>query len=754
MKKIFTILTLAALCFTACDCPDCGNTVSSANVNTIFVTKTPGGDFNLDPGQIIIQSSCNWTAINLTPQYLDFANTNGTGGVHYLPIGLTPEFYAALAEDISNFPVDATGDRKIGTVHFDSDCEAGFDVHIYLQGFLVLSFSINGGEGATPKPVGFVVGETITIPENTTGMTFSPKTFVGWNTKPDGTGTFYDDGSLATFSADAMLYALWEGDGSSASAPLYIYNHLTLDNVRNTVADNLYYLVVADFHANYDEVANVMHNSWEPIGGPTEPNSFTGVLEGNNHTITYEITDDVQAIHYFGLFGHVGSLDDPAITGTIKNLTVKGGILITGGDNTSYAGGIAGYLESGEISNCVVEMDIDITEQSSFICVGGVIGGNDADGMVQNVHVTGTFKSTSYTDIYGAYTGGIIGNNLGVLKNATASVNIYATTTDDNTSAGSWAGGLAGQNEGLITQSSATAHIFAKGKTCYAGGVVGMNRTGPWTGASAPEIRNVQVTGDLNSEGGVNYSGGAAGCNYSDATIEMVSAGVDVNAKGSTQTFIGGAVGVNIVGNSTIKNVWAYGNVDVKALGTGAAYVGGVVGYHQATEVINVYATGNITVERTGSSGSTYAGGVAGSVSSAVLRNAYATGNVEATGAGTRRAGGVAGNISGASATNISTLQNCVALNTTVSGASAAARVFNYSNSYYTGANNYAKTMTVNGSTVSSGTLTNGSGAPCDNIPPENWWKDETNWYSGIAWNFATIWAMGSDGYPKLQAAW
>ena len=290
MKKLCIFIALAVLCLTSCGCPDCDVAAGfSTNGTTIFVTKDVNGTYKIDPDQITLRSSCSWRATNLNPEYLEFVNTSGEGGVVYLPVDLTQTFFDALAEDISQFPEDATGNRKIGSIRLDSGCDPSFNVDVYLKDFLVLSFDTNGGEGVAPKPKGFVIGEEITIPENNTGMTFSSKTFVGWNTDKDGKGDFYKDGSKKTFAGNTTLYAMWSGDGSSASARIHIYNRRTLDHVRTTIDEGLYYLVVADFNANYDEVDDEMFDSWERLGGSAGP--FIGDFDGNDHTIEYHVKE-------------------------------------------------------------------------------------------------------------------------------------------------------------------------------------------------------------------------------------------------------------------------------------------------------------------------------------------------------------------------------------------------------------------------------------------------------------------------------
>ena len=126
------------------------------------------------------------------------------------------------------------------------------------------------------------------------------------------------------------------------------------------------------------------------IIGTDYDNPFTGVFDGNGHTIsnfTYISTDE----NRIGLFRYVGGG-----TAKIKHL----GLINPNVDAETgwFAGSLAGSLSIGAISNCYVE--------------GGSVSGND-------------------------YVGGLVGFNLGTITNcySTASVSGY-----------SFVGGLVGQN--------------------------------------------------------------------------------------------------------------------------------------------------------------------------------------------------------------------------------------------------------------------------------------------------------------------
>lgn len=86
-----------------------------------------------------------------------------------------------------------------------------------------IAFSANGGEGSM---------ETLTVKTNTpvelpaSTLSWVGHVFYGWNTKADGSGTFYGDGAVIYVAADTILYAQWwqptvsfDANGGTGSMP-------------------------------------------------------------------------------------------------------------------------------------------------------------------------------------------------------------------------------------------------------------------------------------------------------------------------------------------------------------------------------------------------------------------------------------------------------------------------------------------------------------------------------------------------------
>ncbi len=128
----------------------------------------------------------------------------------------------------------------------------------------------------------------------------------------------------------------------------------------------------------------------------------------------------------------------------------------------------------------------------------------------------------------------------------------------------------------------------------------------------------------------------------------------DVNIRGYSA--VGGIAGY-INSSSTVQNCYVTGSI------SGGAVVGGLVGVTSPPFTINNCYT-SVTV-----SGITNIGGVIGTLSGGTVKNCYALGDVNGAIPG-QNVGGVAGFITGSG-----TLENCAALNSSVSGQNLVGRV-------------------------------------------------------------------------------
>jgi len=185
---------------------------------------------------------------------------------------------------------------------------------------------------------------------------------------------------------------------------------------------------------------------------------FTGVFDGNNHTIsnfTYTSKGEID----IGLFGNVwngeikdlglinpnidsgiGNFGGPLITfgslagaffdSTLTNCYVEGGRVSS---SYQYVGGLVGWND-GSITNCYTTAIV-----TGFVSVGGLVGLNEYPGVIS--------KSYSAGNILGHYRiGGLVGENTPAWNGKIGGTitNCYSTSSVSGTST---VGGLVGRNE-------------------------------------------------------------------------------------------------------------------------------------------------------------------------------------------------------------------------------------------------------------------------------------------------------------------
>ena len=76
-----------------------------------------------------------------------------------------------------------------------------------------VTYNANGGIGTAPvDSKGYPAGQSVTVSTTSGTLTYSGFTFVGWQTKADGSGTTYAQGQTFNMgSSNVTLYALWAG---------------------------------------------------------------------------------------------------------------------------------------------------------------------------------------------------------------------------------------------------------------------------------------------------------------------------------------------------------------------------------------------------------------------------------------------------------------------------------------------------------------------------------------------------------------
>ncbi|MHC4498972.1 MAG: GLUG motif-containing protein, partial [Planctomycetota bacterium] len=170
------------------------------------------------------------------------------------------------------------------------------------------------------------------------------------------------------------------------------------------------------------DLASFLGTAFNIIG--TAANPFTGVFDGNGHTIS-NFTYTSTRRNNIGLFGYV---DDP--NAEIKNLGLTDAEVDAG--TGRYVGSLVGPLRYGTISNCYSTGSV-----AGYRYVGGLVGYNR--GIINNCYAENSVKGDWNL-------GGLVGfNEFGTINNCYSSGSV----------AGDWlVGGLVGCNyQGTVTNS-------------------------------------------------------------------------------------------------------------------------------------------------------------------------------------------------------------------------------------------------------------------------------------------------------------
>ncbi len=310
--------------------------------------------------------------------------------------------------------------------------------------------------------------------------------------------------------------------------------------------------------------------SWIPIGTdkdwtPIHPNEvsggFTGIFEGNSHSITnLWVRQNSQA----GLFGTTLSETN------IKNILISSGSVYS---SSFHSGGLVGHaIGSLTIRNCKFISNHGIF--SSFAS-GGLVGYASNSLAITSSHVAGSggIFTSSLRD--STYSGGLVGY-------ATDSLIIKISYFYAN-------GGV----------STSSLHNHA-----HAGGLVGKIESSSENSSQILYSKFFKTTSKVSAFGDSAYSGGLVGLidlnNYNSSIFEVkrgyFSSDSGISSQGISSAFSGGLIGKIINGDQvaltiTNSNVFSENRISASAI---SAISGGLVGDSSSSlTVINSDFTGS-----------------------------------------------------------------------------------------------------------------------------------------------------------------
>ncbi len=314
--------------------------------------------------------------------------------------------------------------------------------------------------------------------------------------------------AVCLFSLPAQ--ARYSGGSGTADDPYEIATAADLITFGGTPADyDKHFILTADIDLDPKLPGRKLFDT-AVIAGAFKP-PFTGVFDGNGHTISHLTIVGTSSL---GLFGQLGSNSQGQSSGEptckVTNLEVED-VNIVG--SVISAGALAAYVEWAVVSH-----SRSTGKVSGKDTVGGLVGYSTHS--VVNCHSGCAVTGSSNV-------GGLVGNNNGSVANC------YSTGTVNG---GSAVGGLVGRHRGSITQSYSTGAVSGKDAV---GGLVGRN------GIVAVDVpARLHEPGDIDKSystaavKGETYVGGLIGDDRYGSVRQCYSAGA---VSGSTQ--VGGLIG-------------------------------------------------------------------------------------------------------------------------------------------------------------------------------------------------------------------
>ena len=223
-----------------------------------------------------------------------------------------------------------------------------------------------------------------------------------------------------TRNEDKSFIILFDSGYGTSFDPYTVTNWTQLQNINNAnvLTQNYFFQLLNNLSnttSDYTNLASSTANGgagWNPIGNIYTSTQFTGYFDGLGHTISDLYID--RAVMYTGLFG-------AANHATIKNIGLEN-ISISGADNV---GGLVGFNQgNGLIENAYA--------------IGTVSGGNYVGGLVGNSR-TSIYNSYARGNVAGTdYVGGLVGTRvMGTIDNSYAAGTVSGTTSNKGGLAGS-----------------------------------------------------------------------------------------------------------------------------------------------------------------------------------------------------------------------------------------------------------------------------------------------------------------------------
>ena len=314
--------------------------------------------------------------------------------------------------------------------------------------------------------------------------------------------------------------------------------------------------------------------------------SYTGTFDGCDHRII--------GLNVNNANGNAGIFDTIGNGGVVEDLRVYSSNFTSTSANGN-AGAIAG-VNNGRIENITTFGN----EVKGGDKVGGIVGANNANGVIDDVESTGSVIATGNKVV----AGGLVGVNE---ANATIN-NSYsnsAVTTESGVTTTGGLGGVVGVNKGAVSLvdslgvTNGGAHLSNN-----VGGIIGINNGNMYSGYNESIVSGSSNVGGIIGTNAGTYN--EADKKWESGTVSNVVNATSVTSEATDSKNTGGLVGTN---TGSVTNGRNNGTI------TGTNYVGGLVGDNANANSILTNLVNDSSAEILGEQ---YVGGIAGSNSGTI----------------------------------------------------------------------------------------------------------------------------------------
>lgn len=272
-------------------------------------------------------------------------------------------------------------------------------------------------------------------------------------------------------------YSFFESGKGTAEDPWVIMN---LDQLKKFAAsfDETGY---SGKYITLDADIDVSGETWTPIGQTSQAGKvrvFGGVFDGAGHKITgMTIGTEQSPITDTALYYSYGFFSMVSTSAVVKNLGIENAKIYVIGEQTVYAGMIAGFARASTIDGCWATGTLSVrTSEGDFAnnCFGGGIAGYSEGCEILNSWTDVTINAWCKTA--NAEAGGIVGMSaFGLIANCYSLGDITGETdrtVDDGGVA--YLGGIAGCQAGTIYNCYSTSNLTATSWSQHVGAIAGM----------------------------------------------------------------------------------------------------------------------------------------------------------------------------------------------------------------------------------------------------------------------------------------